>query len=93
MLFCVCRPVMLRKFDSGVRVIQNKSHSDEEVLFSLIFTSYSLILNVLVILRLDSPFFFPLFLGVELAGIHYPRKKKKKKWGMDMHVDFLVFHV
>ncbi|XP_062091632.1 vacuolar protein sorting-associated protein 36 [Humulus lupulus] len=24
-------PVMLRKFDSGVRVIQNKSHSDEEV--------------------------------------------------------------
>ncbi|KAL5731795.1 hypothetical protein ACHQM5_004492 [Ranunculus cassubicifolius] len=25
-------PVMLRKFDSGVMVIQNKSHSDEEVL-------------------------------------------------------------
>lgn len=24
-------PVMLRKFDSGVKVIQNKSHSDEEV--------------------------------------------------------------
>ncbi|KAJ6687555.1 VACUOLAR PROTEIN-SORTING-ASSOCIATED PROTEIN 36, partial [Salix koriyanagi] len=23
-------PVMLRKFDSGVKVIQNKSHSDEE---------------------------------------------------------------
>lgn len=29
-------PVMLRKFDSGVKVIQNKSHSDEEVLSSLI---------------------------------------------------------
>lgn len=25
-------PVMLRKFDSGVKVIQNKSHSDEEVM-------------------------------------------------------------
>lgn len=25
-------PVMLRKFDSGVMVIQNKSHSDEEVI-------------------------------------------------------------
>ena len=25
-------PVMLRKFDSGVMVIQNKSHTDEEVI-------------------------------------------------------------
>ena len=24
-------PVMLRKFDSGVKVIQTKTHSDEEV--------------------------------------------------------------
>lgn len=24
-------PIMLRKFDSGVMVIQNKAHSDEEV--------------------------------------------------------------
>lgn len=31
-LFYVCSPVMLRKFDSGVMVIQNKSHSDEEVI-------------------------------------------------------------
>ncbi|KAG6418128.1 hypothetical protein SASPL_120327 [Salvia splendens] len=29
--FDVCVPVMLRKFDSGVMVIQSKSHSDEEV--------------------------------------------------------------
>lgn len=35
-------PVMLRKFDSGVKVIQNKSHSDEEVLFKLtaLYLSY-----------------------------------------------------
>lgn len=26
-----CSPVMLKKFESGVMVIQNKSHSDEEV--------------------------------------------------------------
>lgn len=30
--FFLFRPVMLRKFDSGVMVIQNKSHSDEEVI-------------------------------------------------------------
>ncbi|KAG6415612.1 hypothetical protein SASPL_123025 [Salvia splendens] len=29
--FDVCVPVMLRKFDSGVMVIQSKSHSDEEI--------------------------------------------------------------
>lgn len=26
-----CSPVMLRKFDSGVMVIQSKSYSDDEV--------------------------------------------------------------
>lgn len=31
MLFNCFSPVVLRKFDSGVMVIQNKSHSDEEV--------------------------------------------------------------
>ncbi|KAG2279387.1 hypothetical protein Bca52824_050607 [Brassica carinata] len=31
----MCIPVMLRKFDSGAMVIQNKSHSDEEVLVVL----------------------------------------------------------
>lgn len=33
MLLFVYSPVMLRKFDSGVMVIQNKAHSDEEVIF------------------------------------------------------------
>jgi hypothetical protein len=31
MLFDCFSPIVLRKFDSGVMVIQNKSHSDEEV--------------------------------------------------------------
>lgn len=30
---CLNSPVMLRKFDSGVMVIQSKTHSDEEVIF------------------------------------------------------------
>ena len=42
-------PVMLRKFDSGVMVIQSKSHSDEEVITFILkyclslksFTSYT----------------------------------------------------
>lgn len=34
-------PVMLRKFDSGVKVIQNKSHSDDEVLIFFLKCSIS----------------------------------------------------
>ena len=40
-------PVMLRKFDSGVMVIQNKSHSDEEVIhlnFCLILIKFYFVL-------------------------------------------------
>lgn len=42
-------PVMLRKFDSGVMVIQNKSHSDEEVLLkSHILMFHYLIVSALI---------------------------------------------
>lgn len=34
---CLNSPVMLRKFDSGVMVIQSKTHSDEEVIFYEMF--------------------------------------------------------
>jgi len=39
MLFDCFSPIVLRKFDSGVMVIQNKSHSDEEVCL-FIFSPY-----------------------------------------------------
>ena len=39
---------MLRKFDSGVMVIQNKSHSDEEVISLSLSLSLSLILFCLL---------------------------------------------
>lgn len=48
---------MLRKFDSGVRVIQNKSHSDEEVIFVIFMSCYILILQGLFMFKKGSPFF------------------------------------
>lgn len=54
-------PVMLRKFDSGVKVIQNKSHSDEEVLSSLIFIKLTALDPVLTFLATERCSFFPSF--------------------------------
>ena len=47
---------MLRKFDSGVRVIQNKSHSDEEVICVILMSCYILMLHMAFMFKKASPF-------------------------------------
>ena len=58
-------PVMLRKFDSGVMVIQNKSHTDEEVIsfISILFHADQIMVW--------SPFIICLLVGISSLHNYY----------------------
>lgn len=68
-LFLFDSPIMLRKFDSGVKVIQSKSQSDEEVIASSVSKSWCLVYLVLIRPEIELsiifvPYYFSFFLSI-----------------------------
>ncbi|KAE8766691.1 vacuolar protein sorting-associated protein 36 [Hordeum vulgare] len=84
-------PVMLRKFDSGVKVIQTKTHSDDEVFARI----SSLAQKLDALLKGISPSDAAFILGIApaLAKEHLLNAENKGLLGRDVSPDGFCFYI